>query len=49
MLLNQIEITRGQLHSLINQNASYDSIYLKSVELDMLISEYYNRQLRRYN
>lgn len=40
-LLNKIEIVRQQLHALIDENASYDSIYMKSIELDLLISNYY--------
>lgn len=41
-ILNQIEIVRQQLHGLIDQDANYDSIYTKSVELDLLISKYYH-------
>lgn len=39
--INQIEMLRQQLHKLIDQNASYDAIYLKSVELDLLINKFY--------
>jgi hypothetical protein len=40
-MLKKIEIVRQQLHDLIKENASYESIYSKSVELDMLITKYY--------
>ena len=40
-ILKQIETVRQQLHTLLNENASYESIYSKSVELDLLISNYY--------
>lgn len=48
MILNEIEMVRQQLYSLIAENASYDSIYSKSVELDTLISSYYKTSLNRY-
>lgn len=41
-ILIKIEMVREQLHDLINENASYDAIYFKSTELDLLISSYYN-------
>lgn len=40
-ILKKIEIVRQQLHLLLDQNASYDMILNKSVELDVLISSYY--------
>lgn len=45
-ILNEIEMLRKQLHSLIEQNASYDTIYSKSVELDLLISRFYSKSTR---
>jgi hypothetical protein len=45
-ILNEIEMLRQQLHSLIDQNASYDTIYSKSVELDLLISKFYSVKAR---
>lgn len=42
-ILRKIEIVREQLHDLINGNASYETIYTKSVELDLLISSYYHK------
>lgn len=41
-MLSRIENVREQLHMLINQDASYEKIYTKSIELDVLIVEYYN-------
>ncbi len=38
----QIESVRQQLHSLILQNAGYDKIYNKSIELDILINQFYS-------
>lgn len=46
-ILKQIEIVRQQLHILLSENASYESIYSKSVELDLLISSYYIHRERR--
>ena len=40
-ILNKIEIVRQQLHALLDENANYDIIVNKSVELDVLISSYY--------
>jgi hypothetical protein len=40
-ILKKIEIARAQLHLLIAENASYDAIYCKSTELDLLINSYY--------
>ncbi|MFZ5352689.1 MAG: aspartyl-phosphate phosphatase Spo0E family protein [Bacillota bacterium] len=42
MLQKQIELLRNQLHVMISQNESYDKIYKKSVELDILINQYYS-------
>lgn len=42
IILREIEMLRQQLHLLIDENASYDKIYTKSIELDLLISEFYN-------
>lgn len=42
MIIREIEMLRQQLHLLIDENASYDTIYLKSIELDLLISKFYN-------
>ena len=41
-IIKKIEMVRQQLYALIDENASYDSIYCKSTELDLLISSYYN-------
>ncbi len=46
-ILKQIEIVRQQLHMLLSENASYESIYSKSVELDLLISSYYTYSDRK--
>ncbi len=43
VILREIEMLRQQLHLLIDENASYDTIYTKSIELDLLISKFYNR------
>lgn len=40
-MLAKIEDVRQQLYALLDENANYDSIVTKSVELDMLISSYY--------
>jgi len=45
-ILNKIEMVRQQLHALLDENANYDTIVNKSVELDVLISSYYGAQLR---
>ena len=37
----RIEVKRQELHSLIEQNANYSAIYKASIELDLLINEYY--------
>lgn len=42
MIIREIEMLRQQLHLLIEENASYDTIYTKSTELDLLISRFYN-------
>ncbi len=42
VILREIEMLRQQLHLLIDENASYDTIYTKSIELDLLISKFYN-------
>jgi hypothetical protein len=41
-ILTKIEMLREQLHTLITEDANYDVIVDKSVELDVLISSYYN-------
>lgn len=38
----KIEDVRQQLYELINENANYDSIVNKSVELDLLINCFYH-------
>ncbi|HYE10653.1 MAG TPA: aspartyl-phosphate phosphatase Spo0E family protein [Patescibacteria group bacterium] len=40
-ILKKIETVRQELYALIKENASYDSIYCKSTELDLLINKYY--------
>jgi hypothetical protein len=40
-ILQKIEMVRLELYRLINENASYDSIYCKSTELDLLINRFY--------
>ncbi len=46
IIQNQIEQVRQQLHILISQDASYEKIYNKSVELDLLINQYYGNSSR---
>lgn len=38
----RIEVVRQQLYELIDENANYDSIVNKSIELDLLINCYYH-------
>ncbi|MDF2839420.1 MAG: hypothetical protein K0Q99_191 [Clostridia bacterium] len=45
-MVKKIEVVRQQLYTLIDEDASYDSIVTKSVELDLLISSYYQVDLR---
>jgi hypothetical protein len=40
-ILQKIEMVRLELYRLINENASYDTIYSKSTELDLLINRFY--------
>lgn len=42
MLVELIENLRAQLNYLIASDASYESIYKVSIELDQLINEYYS-------
>jgi hypothetical protein len=48
-MIKKIEVVREQLYTLIDENASYDSIVTKSVELDLLISSYYNVGITNLN
>lgn len=43
---NQIDEVRVKLNELIKDNADYSEIYKVSVELDELITEFYERQER---